>query len=196
MKNSFYFFIAQISFHFYGMANSIVLGYFTNNTLVGYYSAAEKIIKAVRCLVNPIVNSVYPCMSRNKNTAFFKKIFYTSSIAGILLFLFFFLGNNFITNVLYGNGQTMTATLLKLFSFQFLILFPSMMIGISFLIPMGYAKYQNMSVIVGTIIHIIGLAIIIPFINPYLLVGMILFTETIIFLIKIYGVHKHKLWKT
>lgn len=196
LKNSFYFFVAQLSFHFYGLANTLVIGYFMSNTMVGYYTAAEKIIKAFRNLINPIVNSVYPYMARKRNMSLYKKVFYGCIGAGTLIFLTFFFGNNLITKLLYDPDQMITARLIKMFSFQFLILFPSMMLGVGLLIPTGHSKYQNASVIIGVIVHLIGLAIIIPFIHPYLVVLMVLFTDTIVFLIKIYAVRKFRLWKT
>ncbi len=194
--DSFHFFIAQLSFHFYGLANTLVLGYFTNNTLVGYYTAAEKIIKAFKCLINPIANTIYPYMARKQNILLFKKVFYGACLGGLLLCLFFFFGSNIIAHVLYKPDEMVTARLLRLFSLQFLILFPSIMLGVGLLIPMGRSNYQNMSVIIGAVVHIIGLIIIVPIINPYLLIILTLVTDAIVCSIKIYAVHKYRLWKT
>lgn len=60
----------------YTSANAFVLGLFTNNTMVGYYSMAEKLYMAIQSLYGPITQALYPYVAKEKNIKLFKKIFY------------------------------------------------------------------------------------------------------------------------
>ena len=57
-------FISTMSITLYTNTNTFVLGLLTNNTIVGYYSAAEKLISAVRGMLGVISQSVYPYISK------------------------------------------------------------------------------------------------------------------------------------
>ena len=54
LREGWYVFISTIAINMYTTTNTFLLGLLTNNTLVGYYSIAEKIILAVNGLLNPI----------------------------------------------------------------------------------------------------------------------------------------------
>jgi len=45
-------------------SNTFILGLFTNNTIVGYYSGAEKIIKAVLSIVSIISTTLFPYINK------------------------------------------------------------------------------------------------------------------------------------
>lgn len=64
IENAKHIFISNISVIFYTSLNTILLGFLTNNTLVGYYSISEKIYSAIRGILNPIIQSVFPLISK------------------------------------------------------------------------------------------------------------------------------------
>lgn len=65
LKEGFYFFFSQLSVSFYSTINVILLGAFTNNTTVGYYSITEKIFKSISALVSTPINlAVFPRLSK------------------------------------------------------------------------------------------------------------------------------------
>lgn len=87
LKEGWHIFLSTIGMNFYRESNTVILGFLTNYTIVGYYAAAEKIIKVVQSFTSPIVNTLYPYFGRklnvgentSKNFLLFKKlgIYYT-----------------------------------------------------------------------------------------------------------------------
>ncbi len=196
LSKSFYFFLSRISLSIVTATNTVVLGIFTNNAITGYYAAADKIVQAVEALTQPLVMAIYPYISRTRNKRFFKRVFYCSTILGMLLFIVFFLYNKPIIFLLLGNQYEPTANVMKIFSFVFPISFTSILLGLPFLAAMGHTKYFNMSVVIGSIAHIIGLMCVIPIINIYSVTIVAILTKTFILSIRIYGIKKLSLWKS
>lgn len=60
-------FLSTIGTNFYRESNTIILGFVTNYTVVGYYAAAEKIIKAIQAAVAPFVHVLFPVFGRKMN---------------------------------------------------------------------------------------------------------------------------------
>ena len=53
-------FLSTVSITLYTNSNIFLLGLITNPTMVGYFAAAEKIVKAVQELLGPVSQSVFP----------------------------------------------------------------------------------------------------------------------------------------
>lgn len=53
-------FLSTAAISLYTSTNVFVLGLITNATVVGYFSGAEKIVRALQGLINPISQAVYP----------------------------------------------------------------------------------------------------------------------------------------
>jgi PST family polysaccharide transporter len=62
-------FVANLSVQFYTTANMIVLGFILGPMAVGAYSLAEKIYSALRGLLNPLVQAIFPSMTRLFDTS-------------------------------------------------------------------------------------------------------------------------------
>jgi len=98
LKNGWHVFINNIFVNLYSTTNTVILGLLTNNTIVGYYSLAEKIVGAISGLFVPITQALYPYMSsvfkesKNKFRSIFTKvilIFTITSLTFITLLYFF-----------------------------------------------------------------------------------------------------------
>jgi PST family polysaccharide transporter len=65
------------------------LGVFTNNTVVGYYSIAEKIVVAIGGLFGPANQTIYPYLAKKYKDNFFIFIKFIKKITLIFLFISF-----------------------------------------------------------------------------------------------------------
>jgi len=130
LKDGWHIFISRIAVLLYTSSNIFILGLFTNNTLVGYYALAEKIISAGSILGSIINQVLFPYLSRvwNENNIinYFKKLFYSSlliiipmSIIGILIFIF----SNEIVSLISGNYIKESEIIVKILAIT-VVLFP------------------------------------------------------------------------
>ncbi len=53
-------FLSTIAGSTYNISITFILGLITNNTIVGYFSASDKIIKAVQGLIQPVITTLFP----------------------------------------------------------------------------------------------------------------------------------------
>jgi PST family polysaccharide transporter len=89
--DSWHYFIANVSISLYTISNVFILGLFANNTIVGYFSAADKIRQAVQNLTSISGRTIFPYLSsefkKSKETAitFLKK--YTKIVGTFTLFI-------------------------------------------------------------------------------------------------------------
>lgn len=94
----FHVFLSRVGVNFYTGNNVIVLGYITNDIVVGYYSLAERIILPIIGLSQPVLQAVYPYFirvcdqSRVEFFSIFKKVtialIVTFSMLSIIVFIF------------------------------------------------------------------------------------------------------------
>jgi len=195
IKNSFFFFLSRISLSIYSITNTFVLGLFTTNEITGYYAAADKLFKAITMMNQPLVSVLYPYIARTKNISLYKKVFSIWTTASVLLSIFLFIFSKNVTYILFGSGYSDTILIIKIFSFGIPIIFVSVMLGLPLLAALGHSKYFNISVIIGSIFHILGLVIILPFLNVYFVAILTIFTEFVVFLLRLYRTSKYKLFK-
>jgi len=195
LKDSTQFFLSRASVSIYTSSNAFFLGLFTNNAMVGYYSAAEKLYMAFQGIYQPLTNTIYPYMAKYRNISLYKKIFKSSlvlnSISCVLLFVF----SRQLVTLLFGSDFQQSILVLKIFSVALLLVTPAILLGYPFLAALGFARYANGSVIAGSLFHLAALAIISQFyINAWLVAALALITTGIVLVLRIYGVKKHKLW--
>jgi PST family polysaccharide transporter len=75
IRKSYNIFLSIGATSLYISANTLILGFTTNDTMVGYFNIAEKIARTARMLFNPFVQAIFPHLS-NK----FKKLSAVESI--------------------------------------------------------------------------------------------------------------------
>ena len=196
-KDSSQFFLSRVSVSIYTSANAFVLGLFTNNTMVGYYSIAEKLYMAIQSLYGPITQALYPYVAKERNIKLFKKIFY--SVVGLnilgVVFLYFF-GEYIFAFLFTKEIGTESISVFKIFLIANLVAVPSVLIGYPFLGALGFSNYANKSVIYSSLYHLLGLAIVVFVLEVTIFSIAILFVTTAMVecAIRIYGIKIKNLW--
>lgn len=132
----------------YTTTNVIILGAFTNNTIVGYYSIASKVIEIFRQFFTIISQVFFPYFAKkfneNKNNAFvilFKSSKYMLLISSVsLLFILFF--GEFIINLIAGESINEVVQILNILTIGVIII-PFFSLYTSALVSIGYSKELN-----------------------------------------------------
>lgn len=195
MKRSSQFFISRISVSTYTSLNTVVIGLATNDLAVGYYAAAEKLFIALRAAYYPLVQALYPYMTKRRQVGLFRKVFYLAVAAGVVTAVAGYLLAEPVTRLVFGDGFEPSAQIFQLFAIIIPVVVASIMLGYPFLAALGHERYANFSVAVGSVVHILMIVSLIPVISPTRVVLATMVTELLILGIRVYGVRKHQLWR-
>lgn len=145
---------------FYTIGNTFILGILTNNTVVGYYSAAEKLVKAVSGLLGPISQAVYPRVSRLASTSKAQALIWGRGLLlvmgglGLSLSVLLWIGAPSIILIFLGSQYESSVPVIRILApLPFLIAF-SNVLGIQILFPFHHEKAVLKMVFVAGIINL------------------------------------------
>lgn len=168
-------FTSTIAINLYTASNIVFLGLLTNNTIVGYFSGAQKIIQNINQLISPVTQAIYPYVSKiasnSKNDAlkFLRKIVLIlgggNFISSILIFIF----AEWIVDILLGAGYEQSILLLRILSFLPFIISLSNIFGIQTMLVFGMKKQFNKILLSAAVINTI---IVLPMIYFYQAIGV------------------------
>ncbi len=192
------YFLSRVSLTIYTSSNAFALGVFTNNTMVGYYAIAEKLYQALQQIYQPIVQVLYPYIAKHKNIILYKKLFTLLGVLNVLGIIFLYFAGAYIFDFLF--TESIGSESLHVFHILLaaaLVVVPSILLGYPFLGALGLAKYANLSVVYGSIFHLIGLIVLVLSnrINIYSVALMVLATESLVFGGRVYWIWQKKLWQ-
>lgn len=168
LKEGWYIFISTMAISLYTVSNTFILGIFTNNTIVGYYSGAEKIIKAVQGLLSPISQTIYPHISKlaseSKGQAlrFIRKMTFLVGGGSFVLSLIVFMFAGTIVRILLGSQYLESITVLRILSFLPFIIGLSNIFGVQTMLAFDLKKGFSNILISASIINIILAFILVP----------------------------------
>lgn len=189
------FFLSRVSVSLYTSSNAFVLGLVTSNVMVGYYAVAEKLYFVLRQLYQPVVQVIYPYISKSRNVKFFKKLY---PVIVVLNFVGIYILWVLAPEIIFLITKSTFFESVKVFKILLIvacIVAPSILIGYPFLAALGFKDEANYSTIIGSLFHIIGLGGLFYFqlIDIYNIVYLLIITESIVLLYRYYAVYKNKL---
>ncbi len=186
LKEGWYLFISTVAISLYTITNTFILGLFTNNTIVGYYSAAEKIIRALQKLYRPLTQAIYPYISKlmkqstERGVKFIQKITFIVGGMTFSISLLTFIFTDAIVNLLLGDKYQESIIVLKILSFLPFILGLSNIFGIQTMLNFNYKKAFSNILIAGSIVNIILAFILVPLYEHIGISFAVLISETLI----------------
>ncbi|GAB4337694.1 MAG: flippase [Calditrichia bacterium] len=154
-------FISTFAISLYRQSNVFILGLFANNAFVGYYSAAEKIVKVIQSIFNPVIQAFYPFVSRKtassktQGITIIKKLSLGLFLTGAALVLIIVFSADFATPIFLGKKFLASIPVLKITSFSIIFSLLNYAIGIIFMTNFGLKKWFTSSVIITGLFNLV-----------------------------------------
>lgn len=159
-KRSSMFFYSRIATTVYSATNTVVLGMIDHvGVVTGCYTSADRVVTLAKNGLSPISDSLYPYMVKHKDFKLVKKmlfVFMPVIVAGCVVVAVF---AEPLCVFAFGPEYQGTANILRAFLPALIATLPSFIFGFPVLSAMGLSKYANYSIFVGSIVHIVGLAV-------------------------------------
>ncbi|WP_462410945.1 flippase [Neobacillus sp. Marseille-QA0830] len=168
LKEGWDIFVSNLVTSLYTTSNTFILGFFASNTVVGYYSSAEKVVKAISSVISPLIQTVYPFLSRalqeSRQAAvnIISKIFVLITLSMGALSLFVAIFAEEIVNIALGSEYKSIIPLLRILAGLPLILGWANVFGILTMINFDYKKQLSRIYILASILSVILMFILIP----------------------------------
>lgn len=168
VKEGWHMFISNIAVNLYTTSTIFILGLFTNNTVVGYFAAGEKLIKAVNGLIQPVSQVIYPHIaklveiSKESGLKFIRKIIVLiGTVTFISSFLLFIYAEE-IVNLVLGENYRDSIIIVQIMSFLPFVVGLGNVFGIQTMLNFGMKKEFSQILVIGSIINLLLSFILIP----------------------------------
>ncbi len=146
LSEGWYYFVSTASITLYTNSNIFILGLFTNNEVVGYFAAADKLRMAIQGLFGNAAQTVFPHLSlmfkesKIKAVRFVKKYLRLSLLASAIVTLTVFIFSREIVIVVLGQNYLSSLPVFRVILFLPIIILISNIYGIQVMLNLGYKK--------------------------------------------------------
>ncbi|MGB9721383.1 MAG: flippase [bacterium] len=160
IKNKFSYFISTISINAYTNSGAFILGLFAGNLYVGYYSAAERLIRAIQRILWAGSQSVYPYINRLVSKSetlglrFIKKFMIIFNGGFFVISMLIFIFAKRIVFTVLGQDYLESVNVLYILSFLPFIISLSNILGIQTMLSWGLIKDYSKIVFSAMLINI------------------------------------------
>lgn len=163
-----YVFLSSFSISLYTVSVVFILGIFTNNAVVGHYSAADKLIQAIKGFYTPVSQAIFPLIGRKMKKdkigglVFVRKVTWFVGAGMFFVSIIVYFSSTFIIDVLFGENYQESIFLLKLMAFLPFIIVLSNMYGVQTMLNLGLKKLFSQILISAALIGCVLSFLFIP----------------------------------
>jgi len=160
LKEGWYIFISTLSISLYTTSNTFILGIFTNNTVVGYYSAAERLVTALQKVLIPISHTIYPYInklvveSKGKALHFIRKVLIFMGGGSLIISLAIFILAAPVVNIVLGRQYHQSVIVVRILAFLPFIISLSNIFGVQTMLTFNYKKAFSRILVSAAILNI------------------------------------------
>ncbi|GHZ56932.1 TPA: flippase [Vibrio cholerae] len=158
-------FFSSMAISLYTISTTFILGLFTNNIVVGYFAAADKIVQAAKGLYQPLSQAIYPSIGKKihedkqAGLAFIHKTTWVVGTGMSVISALLFLLAEPIANLLLGQQYQQSVLLLQIMAFLPFIIVLSNMFGVQTMLNLGYKKAFSRILLAAAILGV-GLSLV------------------------------------
>lgn len=164
---SWHLFISNFATSLYTTTTTVLLGFFTNNTITGYYAMADKLIAALKGLISPVSQALFPFInriatnSRMRVKIILKRIMFIWGSIMLIITLLLFLFAKEIILTLFGNESINSISVLRILSIiPFLVAIDTILGTLNMLVYKKNREYSNIIISAGLLNLIVGVTLI------------------------------------
>lgn len=167
-KEGWHAFVSTLAISLYTVSNTFILGLFASNTVVGYYSAGEKIIKAFLGMLSPVSQAVYPYTAKYAHESparaviFIRKLLLIVGGVSLALSFFLFFLSGLLVKIILGGQYGESILVVKYLSFLVFIIALSNIFGIQTMLNFQMKKQFSQVLITAGIINILMAVLLVP----------------------------------
>lgn len=190
LQKSKYIFLSELKISLFTNTNTLILGLIAGNQAVGYFSAAEKLARAIGNLQTPISNTIFPYLSKEmaldklQTIQKIKKITILGTILFSILILFCFCFADWIIEIIYGKAMFSSVLIFRILIIIPLLSFLDTMFGKQILLNLGKDNLYFRVIVFATILNFainfilthfyqeLGTAITLIFTQIFIVLGM------------------------
>jgi PST family polysaccharide transporter len=168
LKKGYQLFLHRLVSSFMTFGTPILIGLLTTPQAVGYYSAADKIITALRQLSAPAIQALYPRMAQRMHQApceavnLFRKAFAIMSLGGFLLTIVTFFGALPLVSIILGKQFLPAITVVRILAIVPFVSSASLTFGTQWLMPLGMEAYVNLALVISAIFNVVSAILFVP----------------------------------
>ncbi len=194
-KEGWYVFLSQLKITLFSNSNILILGIFSGNIHVGYFSSAERIIRTLASMQTPIVNTMFPYISKQIKIAPTRiigqiyKVAKIGSLSYLLVILAVFVFSEDIVKIMFGSMLIDVVIALRIILIVPLLVFLNNLFGTQILLNTGRDKAFFLVLLFTAILNLIlvfpltylygyiGTSISMVFAEVFLLMGMFYYAK-------------------
>lgn len=186
-------FVATIGGSLYSSSNVFFLGLLAPAAQVGYYAAAERLIRALQTAITPISQAVYPHVatlimrSRQEALAFLRRLLRWQGAATLAISCALFVLAKPVSLALFGSNYGPSIPLLRTMAIIPFIVGLNNILGAQVLVQFKLGRLLSLSIILPAILHVCLLYFAINFIGNQGVAVLAVFTEIVVMLIRVGG---------
>ncbi len=197
---SWHFFASGVATNIYTTTNTVVLGFFSSDAIVGIFSASEKIIRAIIALFSsmyqvtfPRINSYYH-ESKEQALIFAGKVLKVTAVITLLTGIFLLIAAPVIVKIMFGVPQyNETIIIMRLSSFLPFFAICNGVLAVNLLFTFGLKRYLTRIVGAGGIFSILFIVPAVLFFQARGVAIVATLTEMLISVLLLYVLKKHRI---
>jgi PST family polysaccharide transporter len=189
-------FLSRALVSLYTAGNAFILGVLTNNMIVGYYSAAEKIVKSISSLLWPVTQAAYPGFNKLAAESWERTLIWSRWMLAMMGGLGFFLmvgvlwGAPLISDLLLGPKFALSIAVMRVLAPTILLNAISNVLGTLLMLPLGRdrafisiylgASFLNilLAILLVPVWEALGMAIAVLISQFFVTIMMFIYTHT------------------
>lgn len=192
-------FVAMLGGSIYNNSNIFMLGLVASSTTVGYFAAADKLIKAIQGVIQPLSQAVYPhiaaLIAKSKDDAliFIGKLLRITGFGMLIISISVFLFSAPLSNVLFGEKFNGSIYLIEVMSVVPFLIGLNTVFGAQFLVQFNLGRLLSISIVVPAMMHIIFLYFIATNWGAAGVAVLMILTEMFVLVIRLIGLrYQHR----